>query len=104
MFNHIISKVPELTMQDDNGPISALVWANKSEIITCSWDHHIKLWDPELGGSKQKILGNKAFLDIDYSQLNKTIISASVDKIIRLYDPRSTGKSTKNAALKFNMI
>lgn len=71
--------------------ISSVLWSDKSEIITSSWDHYIKIWDSELGASKHEILGNKVFLDIDFSPLSKIIVAASIDTIIRLYDPRSKG-------------
>lgn len=45
-----------------------------------------------MGGVKQEIAGNKSFFDADYSQLNHLIITASPDKIIKLYDPRSNRK------------
>ncbi len=32
------------------------------------------------------------FLDISYSSLNSTIVAASADRHVRLYDPRVTGK------------
>lgn len=79
-------------MKGHNDIISSLVWSDKTELTTCSWDHKIIVWDTELGGIKHEIDGNKVFLDIDYSSLSKTILAASIDKIIRLYDPRSTGK------------
>lgn len=37
------------------------------------------------------VSGNKAFFDVDWSPLNNSILAASADRHIRLYDPRSTG-------------
>lgn len=36
--------------------------------------------------------GTKVFLDIAYSPLNQSVIVASADRHLRLYDPRVTGK------------
>lgn len=82
-------------MQGHKEAISGVVWSDKSEIITSSWDHTLKLWDTELGGIKQEIPGNKSFFDLDYSPLSKTIVAASADRHIRLFDPRSTGKPSR---------
>lgn len=88
--NHDKTRVPKRTMKGHKEAISGIVWSDKAEIITSSWDHTIKIWDSELSGIKHEILGNKSFFDIDHSPLSRTIITASADKHIRLYDPRST--------------
>lgn len=44
--------------------------------------------------------GNKAFFDVNWSPLNNSIITASADRHIRLYDPRSTG----NLFSKLNIV
>lgn len=36
--------------------------------------------------------GNKSFFDMSYSKINGMIITASADKNLRLYDPRSIRK------------
>jgi ribosome biogenesis protein YTM1 len=58
-------------------------------VITASWDHTIKIWDLEMGGMKSELVGNKSFFDISYSPLSRTALTASADRTIRLYDPRS---------------
>lgn len=83
-------KVPKRTMKGHKEAISGIVWSDKTELITSSWDHTLKIWDSELGGIKHEIMGNKSFFDLDYSELSRTVITASADKHVRLYDPRST--------------
>ncbi|XP_033335271.2 ribosome biogenesis protein WDR12 homolog [Megalopta genalis] len=87
---HGKTRVPQRTMKGHKEVISGIVWSDKMEIITCAWDHTIKVWDSELGGIKHELAGNKSFFDIDYSPLNRSVITASADRHIRLYDPRST--------------
>lgn len=35
--------------------------------------------------------GNKAFFDVNWSPLSNSVLTASADRHIRLYDPRSSG-------------
>lgn len=87
---HGKTRVPKRTMKGHKEAISSVVWSDKTELISSSWDHTIKLWDSELGGIKHELAGNKSFFDLDYSLLSRAIIAASADRHIRLYDPRST--------------
>ncbi|KAG7208945.1 hypothetical protein KM043_015121 [Ampulex compressa] len=87
---HGKTKIPKRTMKGHKEAISGIVWMDKSDVITSSWDHTLKIWDTELGGVKQDIVGNKSFFDLDYSPLSHSVLTASADKHIRLYDPRST--------------
>lgn len=84
-------QVPKRTLKGHKEALSGVVWTDKTEMVTSSWDHTLKLWDSELGGIKQEIAGNKSFFDVDYSPLSRTLITASADRHIRLYDPRSKG-------------
>ncbi|XP_006617567.1 ribosome biogenesis protein WDR12 homolog isoform X1 [Apis dorsata] len=94
---HGKTRIPKRTMKGHKEAISGVVWSDKIEIITSSWDHTIKIWDSELGGIKHELTGNKSFFDLDYSPLSHTIITASADRHIRLYDPRSTEGSLVKA-------
>lgn len=87
-----LTKTPVMTLKGHKDCISCVKWADIREMLTVSWDHTIKLWDGDIGGIKQELVGNKAFFHCDYSELNRMILTTSADKHIRLYDPRSTGK------------
>lgn len=84
-------QLPQRTLAGHIGAISGLVWSDKTEIITASWDHTIKIWDSELGGIKHEIPGTEPFFDVDYSPLARAVIAPSSDNRLKLYDPRSSG-------------
>ena len=84
-----------MTLPGHKEAISSVVWTENNEIFSSSWDHTIKLWDAELGGLKTEIVGNKSFFNISRSPLNHMLITASADRHVRLYDPRSQGKHFK---------
>jgi len=86
-------------MKGHKAAIYGIVWSDKTEIMSCSMDMTIKIWDTELGGYKQEIMGQQSFFDLDYSPLSRTIVTGSFDHRIRLYDPRSTG-NYKNLKVK----
>lgn len=69
-----------------------------TDVITCSWDHTIRLWDAETATLKSELVGNKAFFDVKYSSSKKMLLTAACERSIRMYDPRSTeGLIVKNA-------
>lgn len=79
------------TIKGHKDAISGVKWSDKTEIVTSSWDHTVKIWDSELGNVKREFLGEKSYFDVDYSPLAHAIITASADRHVRLYDPRSSG-------------
>jgi len=84
-----------MTLSGHKESVSAVDWTEDvEELITSSWDHTLKLWDVEMGGMKCQVAGNKAFFDLSYSKLNRTAVTASADRHVRIYDPRSNGKVT----------
>ena len=84
-------QTPVMTLKGHKEAISSVQWTDSQEICTASWDHTLKLWDTEIGGIKNEVVGNKSFFDASWSHLNRTLITASADRHVRLYDPRSKG-------------
>lgn len=78
-----------LTLEGHREAISGVQWMTDDALLTSSWDHTLKIWDLSLGGIKAEITGNKSFFDVSYSKVNGLVITASADKNLRLYDPRS---------------
>ncbi|KAJ6625037.1 Ribosome biogenesis protein WDR12 like, partial [Pseudolycoriella hygida] len=94
------SRTPILTLEGHREAVSGIDWISNDSILTSSWDHTLKIWDLEISGVTTELSGNKSFFDVSYSQLNRLIITASADKILRLYDPRSNqGTIVKNSYL-----
>lgn len=85
-----ITRTPIMTLGGHKEGVSGVAWIDNNEVATASWDHTIKLWDLELGGMKSELVANKSVFALSYSPLNHTILTASADQAIRLYDPRST--------------
>ena len=71
--------------------IAGVTWMESAtEVITCSWDHTIRIWDAEMATLKTELVGNKAFFDVSYSPEKKMLLAASCERTIRMYDPRSS--------------
>ncbi|XP_037961119.1 ribosome biogenesis protein WDR12 homolog [Teleopsis dalmanni] len=83
------TKVPILTLQGHRENVSSVQWMDSNCILTSSWDHTIKIWDLNMEGVKNEVFGNKPIFDASYSKLNNLVVTASADKVLRLYDPRS---------------
>ena len=67
-----------------------MTWLESAtEVVTCSWDHTIRIWDAETGTLKSELVGNKAFFDVSYSPEKKMLLTGSCERTIRMYDPRS---------------
>ncbi|XP_004524772.1 ribosome biogenesis protein WDR12 homolog [Ceratitis capitata] len=83
------TRVPRITLQGHRESISSVQWMDSSTLLTSSWDHTLKIWDLHLEGIKSEISANKSIFDASYSNLNHLIVTASADKNLRLYDPRT---------------
>lgn len=94
-----VTRTPLMTLAGHKEGISGVTWMDsKNEVCSASWDHTLKIWDTELGGMKQELVGNKSFFDVAYSKQSKLLITASAERTLRLYDPRSTdGTLVKSA-------
>lgn len=85
-------RTPMATLEGHREAVSSTQWIDNSTVLTSSWDHTMKIWDLNMRALKNEIAGNKSFFDASYSQLNGLIITASADKNLRLFDPKSNRK------------
>jgi len=83
------TRTPEITLEGHREAISSVQWMDNHSILTASWDHTMKIWDLNMGAINHEMTGNKSFFCANYSALNQLIITASPDKNLKLYDPRS---------------
>ncbi|XP_011312673.1 ribosome biogenesis protein WDR12 homolog [Fopius arisanus] len=93
------TRIPKRTMKGHKEAISGTVWMDNNDLISSSWDHTIKIWDAELGGMKHEIVGNKSFFDVDFSKIGRVLVTASADRHVRIYDPRSNEGSVVKSTL-----
>jgi ribosome biogenesis protein YTM1 len=99
------TRTPLVTLSGHTEAITCVKWitdrsaaAAAPEVATGSMDNTIRIWDIEVNEVKQTIVGSKAFLSIAYSHSKNALLSASTDRHIRLWDPRSTEQSQVVAA------
>lgn len=60
--------------------------------MSSSWDHTLKIWDAEYGGTRAEVVANKSIFNAHYSMLNNLVVTCGADRHIRLYDVRSNRK------------
>jgi COMPASS component SWD3 len=70
--------------------LNDVVWLNNSKnVVTCSDDKTIRLYDVETGQSLQCLVGHKAFVfTLSAHPTTNLIVSGSYDETVRLWDPR----------------
>ncbi|XP_039296742.1 ribosome biogenesis protein WDR12 homolog [Nilaparvata lugens] len=83
------TRTPLLTLKGHKEAISSVQWKTSSQLVTSSWDHTLKIWDVEYGSVATEISGNKTFFDCHCGPKTGYLITASADRTIRLYDPKS---------------
>lgn len=86
----LTTRLPMHTIKGHKETISSVAWIDNTTVSSASMDHTIKIWDISLFGMKNEIIGQKSFLCSSWSQLNRTLLTGSADRFIRLYDLRTT--------------
>jgi len=95
------NKTPLLTLSGHKEAITGVTWlsdrnssSTAPELLTCSMDNTMRVWDIEVSEVKQTFTGSKAFLNVSYSSTHNCILSASTDRHVRLWDTRTSQVST----------
>ncbi|CAF3497189.1 unnamed protein product [Adineta steineri] len=82
------TKECRVTINAHNENVSSIGWNSSNELVSCSWDQTIKLWNMDTIQSTQTFKCGKAVLSLDISPVNGLLICGFTDRFIRLYDTR----------------
>ena len=93
------TQTPLVTLSGHKEPVSDVIWKTDDQLLSVGWDHCIRFWDVNTGLNPQTLTANKVILTCDFSQDNNLIVTGSVDKFIRFYDPRTAD----GTVLKFTL-
>ncbi|OQR78573.1 ribosome biogenesis protein WDR12-like [Tropilaelaps mercedesae] len=93
-----LTRTPLVSLASHTEAVTGVKFMSSLEMLTCSMDCTLKVWDIEVGGFTNSLLGSKAFLGLSYSPLSRTIVTAHADRHVRLWDPRSKQGSVVKAS------
>lgn len=81
-------KAPRVTLSEHSQSVSGLVWPTLTTLASCSWDHSVRLWDVEAKKKLRQYVAPCACLSLDSSPFNNMLLVTTIDKHVRLLDPR----------------
>ncbi|XP_078040762.1 ribosome biogenesis protein WDR12 homolog [Augochlora pura] len=96
------SQTISLTMKGHTDSITDLLWSGETEIISCSLDKTVKVWDCKSGKIKQEFTDRQPLYKVDYSPLCNSVIAANARNKIILYDPRAAAENARTLFNRYN--
>jgi ribosome biogenesis protein YTM1 len=74
--------------------LTCIQWAQKGVIYSGSNDHTVRQWDVSRAELISTISGSKVVTALTYNQDLNVILTAHPDHLIRMWDPRSSGRAS----------
>jgi ribosome biogenesis protein YTM1 len=85
------------TLSGHTQAVSGLKWVADEQLVSCSWDHSVKVWDVEMETVLDSFTHNKVIYCVDTPNTNthaNVIAFGGAEKGIRLWDRRESQKQT----------
>lgn len=82
--------------------VSAVVWGMRTTLYSGSWDHTIRLWDVNTGVNTRTLAGSQvcSATGMDFHPDKTFLLTGHPDKLVRMWDPRSTTTTASVAQFK----
>ena len=92
------------TLSGHTQAVSGLKWATQEQLVSCSWDHTVKVWDVEMETVLDSFTHNKVIYCVDTPNTSthaNVIAFGGAEKGVRVWDRRESQKqATFTRALK----
>lgn len=83
--------------------VSSVAWPTPYNIYSGSWDHSLRQWDVETGIATRVMAGDKVVSSISYSTSVGLLASGHNDKVVRIWDPRSSDAVVKDRLISHKL-
>jgi ribosome biogenesis protein YTM1 len=93
-FHQMINDAPVVdpvgSLDAHTQAVSNLKWVTKDQLVSCSWDHSIKIWDVEMETVIDSFTHNKVIYCVDMAPRGHQDVVAfgGIEKSVRLWDRR----------------
>jgi len=91
------------TLKEHTLCVSSITWPTPYNIFSGSWDHTLRQWDVETGIATRTLTGDKIVSSVSYSPPLGLLASGHNDKVVRLWDPRSSDAMVKERLISHSL-